>query len=49
MAAYLGLKVRTLRDWRYRRLIPYIKIRRKIQYNVVNTVTAVNKFERQVK
>jgi hypothetical protein len=49
LAAYIDVKVRTLRDWRAKRLIPYIKVNRKVRYNVNNVLAALDRFEQKVK
>lgn len=47
LSAFIDVKIRTLREWRSRRIIPFIKIGRKIQYNVNNVLAALDRFERK--
>jgi hypothetical protein len=47
LSEYLDVKARTLRDWRSKRIIPFIKINRKIQYHVEHVLAALAKFERK--
>jgi hypothetical protein len=47
LADYIDIKIRTLREWRRKRLIPFIRVGRKIQYNVNNVLAALDRFERK--
>jgi hypothetical protein len=45
-ARLLGISVRTLRDWRAKRLIPYFKIGRVVMFDPKKVLPALGKFER---
>ncbi|MBV8969949.1 MAG: helix-turn-helix domain-containing protein, partial [Verrucomicrobia bacterium] len=44
MAADLDKPIRTLRDWRYRKIIPYYKIGRSVLYDPEEVRKALQKF-----
>jgi hypothetical protein len=46
LSTFIDVKPRTLREWRYRGVISFLKIRRKIQYNVSHVLAALDKFEK---
>jgi len=47
MAADLDKPIRTLRDWRYRKIIPYYKIGRSVLYDPEEVRKALQKFFRK--
>jgi hypothetical protein len=47
MAADLDKSIRTLRDWRYRKIIPYYKIGRSVLYDPEEVRKALQKFFRK--
>ena len=49
LSAYLDVKIRTLRDWRSKRIIPFLKVNRKVQYVVGHVLEALSKYERKVR
>jgi hypothetical protein len=46
-AGKLGISVRTLREWRAKRLIPYFKVGRVVMFDPSRVRQAVEKFERK--
>ena len=45
-ARRLGVSVRTLREWRAKRLVPYFKIGRVVMFDPGKVLAALKKFER---
>jgi excisionase family DNA binding protein len=46
-AKRIGVSARTLRDWRARRLVPFIKIGRVVLFDSEQVDLALKKFERK--
>jgi DNA-binding transcriptional MerR regulator len=46
MAARLSVTPRTLRNWRSKRLVPFIKVRKVILFDPAKVLAALEKFER---